>query len=265
MAPRAATGYGSSLLGKASVCARALRYWRDSSPASFALGLCTLPYLIGLLCLAPRARLNVSERPSGQRIRAHLRLRRWGLPRFRLAQGVLHLPEDYASYLRGRRRQALRTNIARARARRVECTHSTIGEGPANGHSCDQSAPVERWQATNRAGSIVGEAWVTVDAECALMHSMVTSETDVRWLLHAAIIEQLCDRGCRHLLTSSHDAFLMAPGQQYFQRLLGYSVERVRLRRSLPAPATSASRVLAVAVLLASAAAVGEQALASVL
>jgi hypothetical protein len=94
---------------------------------------------------------------------------------------------------------------------------------------------------------------------------MVTSETDVRWLLHAAIIEQLCDRGCRQLLTNSHDAFLMAPGQQYFQRLLGYSVERVALRRSLPAPARGASRVLAVLVLLVSAAAVGEQALASIL
>jgi hypothetical protein len=57
----------------------------------------------------------------------------------------------------------------------------------------------------------------------------------------------------------------MAPGQQYFQRLLGYSVERVALRRSLPAPARGASRVLAVLVLLVSAAAVGEQALASIL
>jgi hypothetical protein len=253
------------LLTKASYCARALRYAGDSSAASFTLGVCTLPYLIGLLCLAPRTRLNVSECPSGQRIRAHLRLRRWGLPRFRLAQGVLHLPEDYASYLRGRRRQALRTNVARARARSVECTHTIVCDGLSNGHSCDQPAPVERWQATNRAGSLVGEAWLTVDAECALMHSMVTSETDVRWLLHAAIIEQLCDRGCRQLLTNSHDAFLMAPGQQYFQRLLGYSVERVALRRSLPAPARGASRVLAVLVLLVSAAAVGEQALASIL
>ena len=262
---RRATGYGSALLARASVCARALRYGGDSRPAGLALGVLTLPYLLGLLLLAPRARVRVSERPCGRRIRAHLGLRRWGLPRFRLAQGVLHIPEDQASYLRGRSRQAVRTNVARARAGGVRCAHA-VRHWPVSGSCPGQEAPVECWQAWNRAGALVGEAWVTIDSECALLHSLNASETDVRWLMHTAIVEELCARGCRQLLTNSHDAFLMAPGQQYFQRLLGYSVERIRLRRSRPLPAAGrASRAIALVVLLASATAVGEQALTSIL
>jgi hypothetical protein len=75
----------------------------------------------------------------------------------------------------------------------------------------------------------VGEAWVTVDHQCALLHSLGSSEPNVRWALHSAIVEHLCVTGCRQLLTNSHDVFLMAPGQQYFQRLLGYSVGRLRV------------------------------------
>jgi hypothetical protein len=262
---RLATGYGSPLLARASACGHALRYRDGDSSVGLTLALCWLPYLIGLLCLAPRTSINVSKGPSGELIRSHLRLRRWGLPRFRLAQGVLHLPEEYATYLRGRSRQAVRTNIARAQGRGIRCTSATVhGWLPAE-HSCGQGAPVEYWRATNRAGTLVGEAWVTVDQQCALLHSMTTSETDVRWFLHAAITEQLCARGCRQLLTDSHDAFLLPPGQQYFQHRLGYSVERVCVAGSLPVLAGAASRMLAVLVLLASAAAVGEQALASIL
>ena len=260
-----ATGYGSPLLARASACGHALRYRDGDSWVGLTLGLCRLPYLIGLLWLAPRTRISVSRGPSGELIRSHLRLRRWGLPRFRLAQGVLHLPEEYSTYLRGHRRQAIRTNIARAQARGIRCTSTTVHGWLPQGHSCAEGAPVECWRAMNQAGTLVGEAWVTVDQHCALLHSMTTSETDVRWLLHAAITEQLCARGCRQLLTNSHDAFLMAPGQQYFQHRLGYSVERVCVAGSLPVLAGAASRMLAVLVLLASAAAVGEQALAGIL
>jgi hypothetical protein len=105
---------------------------------------------------------------------------------------------------------------------------------------------------------------VTVDEHCALVHSLVTSESDVRWLLHTAIVEDLCDRGCRQLLTNSHDAFLMPPGQQYFQRLLGYSIGRVRPSARLPTKSISPRRQLALLGLV-SAAALGEWALASIL
>lgn len=74
----------------------------------------------------------------------------------------------------------------------------------------------------------MGEAWVTIDDDCALLHGMVCSEPYVRWLLHTEIVKRLCAHSCRMLLTNSHDAPLLSPGQQYFQRLLGYSVARLR-------------------------------------
>jgi hypothetical protein len=218
------TGYGSRRLGRATACASGLRYANARTLPRVPRSLLALPHLIAFLFAIPRTEIRLSRCPSGERIRAHLRQRRWGLPRFRLAQGVLHVPADFATYMRGRRRQAVRTNVSRARSRGIRCTHT---------HSCGGPfGPAEHWLARNRAGNLVGEAWVTVDERCALLHSLVTTESDVRWLLHTAIVERLCGRGCRQLLTNSHDAFLMPAGQQHFQHLLGYSVERVRPRRS---------------------------------
>jgi hypothetical protein len=214
-----ATGFGGPWLSRATACASGVRYIDARTLPRLPRIVLQLPSLILFLLVVPRARVRLSEAHSGDRIRTHLQLRRWGLPRFRLAQGVLHLPADFSTYTRGRRRQALRTNLSRARSRGARCTHTPLCIGPFG--------PAERWQAWNRAGAMVGEAWLTVDDECALLHSLVTSETDIRWLLHTAIVEQLCARGCRQLLTNSHDAFLMPAGQQYFQHLLGYSVERV--------------------------------------
>jgi hypothetical protein len=224
-----ATGYGSRWLGRASVCASGLRYLNMGALPRLPLIVLRLPYLIAFLLMIPRTRVRLSGGPAGELIRAHLQLRRWGLPRYRLAQGVLHLPADFATYMRGRRRQALRTNVSRARSRGIRCTHTLVRAG--------RFGPGERWQAWNRAGVLVGEAWVTIDDECALLHSLVTSESDVRWLLHTVVVERLCGGGCRQLLTDSHDAFLMPAGQQHFQRLLGYSVERIN-----PAPLEGCDR-----------------------
>jgi hypothetical protein len=237
-------GYGSRWLIRASMCAYGLRYLRGHSIARVPVSLMHLPYLVIFLCVVPRVTLSPSESPAGECIRRHLRMRRWGMPRFRLAQGVLHLPGDYATYLRGRQRQAVRTNLSRARENGVRCVRIAVPRWtpPEHGHAA--GAPVERWQAINRAGLVVGDAWVTVDDECALLHSLISSEQNVRWVLHSAIVEHLCASGCRHLLTNSHDAFLMPPGQQYFQRLLGYSIGRLSVsskRRRSGALASQAS------------------------
>lgn len=260
-----ATGYGSRWLAKASDCAGALRQAGARTPAGRMRALALLPYLLTLLCVIPRTRLRLSRSPSGELIRSHLRLRRWGLPRFRLAQGVMHLPESFATYMRGRSKQAVRTNVARARARGIQSTYTIVPGWTPLDHPCAPAAPAQCWQATSQTGVVLGEAWVTVDEECALLHSLVTKETDVRWLLHTAIVEQLCISGCRHLLTDSYDAFLMPAGQQYFQRLLGYSVERLHLYPSLSPRTNAGSRVLALLVTLLAAAAVGDQSLASIL
>jgi hypothetical protein len=251
-----ASGYSRPWLATASACARTLRFPRSSTRAGLVRALVQLPSLLALLCAIPRIGVCPSESPSGERIRAHLKRRRWGVPRFRLAQGVLCLPGDYRTYSRGRRKHAVRNNVSRARARGIRCTHSTVpGWNPADDPSAP-AAPAERWQATNRAGVTVGDAWVTVDDDCALLHFLMTNEPDVRWLLHAAIVERLCLGGCRLLLTSSYDAFLLPVGQQYFQHLLGYSVRRVQVYPPRSPRASGVGRKLALLLALAAGVAV---------
>jgi hypothetical protein len=256
--------YEPRRLGPASECARALRF----GVLGLTLGgvlrfLVRLPALIRFLWGIPRLEVVLSDGLSGVAIADHLSLTRWGVPRFRLAQGVLQIPSDFPGYLRGRHRQALRTNVRRARERGISCHSKTVPAWvrPDSKRMC--AAPVEYWWATGRDGCTVGEAWITVDESCALLHALVSSEPYARWLLHTAIVERLSASRCGLLLTNSYDTPLMTAGQQYFQRLLGYSV--ARLRRQTPR-ATPARMLRAPMGLLATAAVlsiVGEQMLNS--
>jgi hypothetical protein len=249
-------------------CARSLRCGlRDLTPRRLLRIVMQFPILLRFLYALPGMDVRLSEDPTGLAIAEHLSLTRWGVPRFHLAQGVLQLPPDFASYLRGRRRQALRTNIRRARELGIDCRSQTIpGWTRPDDKQLINAAPVERWWATRSDGRIVGEAWLTVDHECALLHSMTSSEPYVRWMLHSAIVERLYDSHRLLLLTNSYDAPLMAPGQQYFQRLLGYSVARVRRPEPSPHSAAQTGRrrvpigVLAIGAVLTI---VGEQMLSS--
>jgi hypothetical protein len=215
----------------ASDCARRLHSdWRQLRPRDLLTALKQISVLVWFLRSLPQTTVRLTDEPTGLVIAEHLSLTRWGIPRFRLAQGVLHLPADLASYLRGRRRQAVRTNIHHARDLGIECQSTSVADWTRPGDELTRSASVEHWWATGCDGATIGEAWVTVDDECALLHSLVCRERAARWLLHTAIVERLCAAGCRVLLTNSFDVPLMAPGVQYFQRLLGYSVARVRLQ-----------------------------------
>lgn len=203
------------------------RRGRDRAPLIAAGWLLRLPALVRFLRRVPRVRVQLSDRPAGRMIAAHLALRWCGVPRFRLAQGVLRLPPDFASYLRGRRRQAVRTNVRRARERGVVCRHVTLPAWRPADRPIHAPAPTEYWWATNRVGDVVGECWLTADDRCALLHGLECSEDGVRWLVHTAVVEWLCERRCLLLLTNSCDVPLLPAGQRYFQRLLGYSVARL--------------------------------------
>ncbi len=217
-------------LERASRCASALRFGlRDLTLGALARAVAELPVLVVYLRSLPRLRVELSDAPAGRLIASHLALSRWGIPRFQLAQGVLQLPSDAAVYARGRHRQALRTNVRRARGRGILCHRETLTDWAPADRRLAAVAPVERWWATNRHGVTVGEAWVTVDERCALLHSLGTSEPDVGWLLHAAIVRRLCAIDCRLLLTNSYDVPLMPPGHRYFQQRCGYTVARLRV------------------------------------
>ncbi len=213
-----------------SDCAQRLRAGRRQLRGHGLVSLLRqVPVLIRFLWALPRTDVRLSSSPAGLAISEHLSLRTWGIPRFRLAQGVLHLPEDFATYVRGRRRQAVRTNVRRAKDLGIDCHSRTLPAWRRPEEKITRSAPVEHWWATNRDGTTIGEAWLTVDDDCALLHAMSCRERYGRWLLHTAIVERLCAARCRLLLTNSFDVPLMSPGAQYFQRLLGYSIARVRL------------------------------------
>jgi hypothetical protein len=223
-------GYGSRWLLGASECARNFRFGPLTPRGSGrqALG---LPALARFLRDLPPIYVPLSSERAGMLIAEHLSLRRWGIPRFRVAQGVLHLPDDFATYLRGRRRQAVRTNNRRARERGITCQHVRIASWRPFDRPGSCSAEAERWLATDSQGDVVAQAWLVVDRDCALLYSLTSNTSYVRWLLHTAIVERLCDEGCPLLITNSYDVPLMPAGQQHFQHLLGYTVGRVRIDR----------------------------------
>lgn len=75
---------------------------------------------------------------------------------------------------------------------------------------------------------MVADSILSVDLEVALLHVLVAFAPNARWLLHAEIIERLCGN-CRLLVTNSDDSYFLSPGNQYFQRLLGFQINRLEI------------------------------------
>ena len=78
--------------------------------------------LVALVRETPSEPVRLSTSEAGRALRAYFGERFLGFfPQNRLCRGVLILPDDYGSYHRGRRRQALRTNLRRADEAGVSC------------------------------------------------------------------------------------------------------------------------------------------------
>jgi hypothetical protein len=178
----------------------------------------------------------------------HLAIRADGRWRYRRAQGVLPLPAEFSDYLRGRHRQAVRTNVARARNAEYIVRSSLVPVWKPGGddsrHPHISPGPVERWTAFAPDGEIVADSILSVDENVALLHGLVSEVSYARWLLHTAIVERLCGR-CDLLLSNSDDVYRLGRGARHFQRLLGYQIARLRVPRPVsaesafsPAPAS---------------------------
>ncbi|HTT96136.1 MAG TPA: hypothetical protein VMF55_15805 [Solirubrobacterales bacterium] len=235
----AETGYGSAEFLRACRVATACREIQGTGMRA------SLERLRGSAPLAryhrrlPVTELRLTDAPPGRMIAEHFAIRAGSHFRYRSAQGVLVLPGDYADYMRGRSRQALRTNLGHAR-RAGFAIHCYAVDNWVPGHGDarrDQISPgpIERWLVTDPTGHCVADAIVSVDSEAALLHGLVSSVTNARWFLHAAIVERLCGT-CHVLLTNGENAYLLPPGHQHFQRLLGFEISRLRVSGS-PAPA----------------------------
>jgi hypothetical protein len=192
----------------------------------------------------PVTDLRLTDSPAGRMIAEHFAIRAGGRFRYRSAQGVLTLPAGFADYMRGRHRQALRTNVGHAR-RSGLVVHSYAVDNWFPGVGDDRReaitpGPIERWLVTTADGAYVGDSILSVDREVALLHGLVSFAPNARWLLHAAIIERLCG-DCKLLLTNSEDAYLLAAGNQHFQRLLGFRISRINVADATdppPSPST---------------------------
>jgi hypothetical protein len=244
-APAPEAQYGGELFetasrhmaGVASKSGRA-RFRHAVRPRGFTASV-RLVATLGHLTVSP------TDSPSGRAIRAHLEERRWGIPKNRLAQGVLIVPGSRQVYLRGRRRQAVRTNLHRAQEERLTCVHlSSLPEREAFADLIQselvdswwermlliERPEAEWWAVFERGSQPAGIGVVSVDSEVALIWSLRCRSHRARWLLHTEIVSELANRGVPCLLVATSMAPVLDPGLQYFQRRLGYQVAHLKLR-----------------------------------
>lgn len=166
------------------------------------------------------------------------------------AQAVIQTSPREHEYLTGRHRQAVRTNIHRARELGIAATRLggydefAAAAEPVYGsrHGGDavlaamRSSPPANEFAWYAASTAAHEAPVIVAAvalfgDFGVLAVMVGNQHyarvgHARYLLHTFILSDLAARGTRHLIAGS--VLSESHGNQYFQRLLGYRVCNVR-------------------------------------
>jgi hypothetical protein len=166
------------------------------------------------------------------------------------AQAVIQTPLREHEYLTGRHRQAVRTNIHRARELGITATRlsgydefaeasvpvyrSRTG-GDAVLASMRSPSPSDKfaWYSASTAaheGPVVIGA-VALFGDFGVLAVMVGNRHyarlgHARYLLHTFILGDLAAQGTRHLIVGS--VLRESNGNQYFQRLLGYRVCNVR-------------------------------------
>ncbi len=218
----------------------------------------------------------LSDAPAGAEMRAWFRPDR-RLPFNRAPIAVLPLPTTSAEYLRGRARQALRTNLTRAAAAGLVCAsvgsardlrrisaavaarRGTTGEEMVRAELVP--GPQRRFSvAYDAVGDPVALSHAIVDGDRAGLILMVTAvghaqATLVRYALHADLVGGLIGQGVTSL-TVGGSMLLTSEGTRYFQRRTGFVPVRVRMeepgagyskRTAITATSSRPSRVPATA------------------
>jgi hypothetical protein len=191
----------------------------------------------------PRVSVTLTDSASGEVIAAHVRVRRWGVAKNRLAQGILRIPEDVDAYL-SRASRLVRRQVRRAQSSGVACRRL---QAPAErAELVDQMTPKiadmprwvdtipdrpddDWWVASASDGTPLGFAIVVVDTEWALLELLRCIDHPARYLLHHQIVASLAARGLRYLLTDSPMVLRMDPQLRQLQRMLGYEVANLSL------------------------------------
>jgi hypothetical protein len=213
-----------------------------------------VPAYYRLLWMLPVETVALSASPAGK-----LLYDRWSRQSWRKAasHACLPLPSDPDSYLRGRHRQAVRTNLHRADKIRLTCrpiptdwevTREALRTGTFASllEELEQLEPpdaaVKSWAVFDSGGQVLGRAVVLVDERTAvllLLHGPpdlgVAHQT--RYLLHTAVVADLIRRGVRNLVVES--ILGAPPGLKYFAARLGYRACRLSVVHGRSVPALS--------------------------
>jgi hypothetical protein len=196
----------------------------------------------------PELTVTCSDSVGGDRMAAKYDGARSGVPR-RLAVSVLALPDSPEDYLRGRSKQALRTNSRRAREAGVTCRRMGRVEAEVRIAALLRARDEEELLPGVRTDLVDGvvQAWVARDADDAtevialtsvdgtfarldLMLSAPDREAGpARYLLSAHLVGELIERGVRHLAVDT--ALWLDAGLRHFQRLLGFEPMTLEFRR----------------------------------
>jgi hypothetical protein len=245
------------------------RWWTSAVAAAHALAMIVVLLvagvrrpdrvraLMGLLLLTRSEHLWLSDSAAGRTLRLYFDRRCLGvLPLNQLCRGVLVLPSEHSDYLRGRRRQAARTNLRRAAAAGIIC--ETVDRSSASeilaSLSEHRQAPLpsdwrERWRpalahpelgvsvARDPSGEPLAIAAVLMDDMVCLITFAVACSHDARWALHDHIVRTLIDRRVRYLVVEGGGAFGalgLPPSVQHYQHLLGYELRHLRPHAARP-------------------------------
>jgi hypothetical protein len=216
-----------------------------------------LAALAGLLALTPTESVAISCSDAGAALRRYLDERFLGVfPQNRLCRGVLLLPRDHRSYLVGRHRQALRTNLRRATRAGIHCevvhdaddalTAVTAIIARRRRRPDDLALLLAEWAAIlarpemtiflarDANGDPLALAAVVIDQELCLIQIAIACDHAARWALHDHIVRALIQRGARLLFAEGGGPFgaLGFESELYrFQRLLGYELRHLAPRR----------------------------------
>jgi hypothetical protein len=192
----------------------------------------------------PAQELVFDDSPSGRGLRDAVShgVGRWRCVRPLLA--VIRLPEDRATYLRGRHRQALRTNLTKADRlglagsevpgkRQMERLAEQVRAARYDTEATAEEFPYEdtdRWFAVRTADDrCVALAGVAVGARDAYLRVLLSAGTRdeagaARYLAHTMVVHAMMDSGASRLWADG--PLTVSPGLQHFQRLLGYECVR---------------------------------------
>lgn len=266
-------GYGGEWLASASALpleGGLLRPWRLA--ALVAAALLRPRRAVAFIVLLFRTRseqVDLSTSLTGQALSAYFNRRSLGVfAQNRLCRGVLIVPEHHSDYLRGRRRQALRTNLRRAEVAGIRCeaisdpgrAFDEVTEIVEHRHTPLTPRSTEilaSWQpmfegpemtlvvARDRSGRPLALMGAVVDDTVCLIRLAVASSHEARWALHDHLVRIVIARGVKYLLGEGGGPFGALgfdANTRHYQHLLGYELRHLKPRTtSRPAPAAESA------------------------